>query len=129
VRAHALALALLLTALGCRTETTESPAAPEPAVITHGAPTRAWRVVEGERTLGWVVRFDDPAAPRRSFFSVRDPDQHDLGLIDLHGRFWRYRAHAEEPDWLGTGTVREGAIRILGASDDARLEEAAAPGA
>jgi hypothetical protein len=49
-------------------------------------------------------------------FVVRNSWRQDLGVIDRLGRAYRFRPHAEEPDWLGTGTVEGGAARILEAA-------------
>lgn len=69
---------------------------------------------ESGRCLGAVVRFEEQAASERAFYSVRNPEGQEIGIVDLHGRVWRYRAHETEPEWLGTGTVFEGALKILG---------------
>lgn len=84
-------------------------------------PQEAWQVVEGERTVGWVVRYETAVASDRAYFSVRNVHQQELGVVDLDGRAWRYRAHQREPEWLGTGTVAGGVRGILSASDRAQL--------
>lgn len=114
---------LVLLFAGCRTETQRTLrydlGAPEAA---WSAPERAWEVVAGGRVVGVVVEFREAGQPRR-FFSVRNPEQQELGLVDEHGRAWRSRAHEDEPEWLGTGTVAEGATRILGLESTATLFE------
>lgn len=100
---------------GCvTTETRSASAAPAPAVAT--APMRAWAAQGPDgATLGYVVRFaEDRAQTPRGFFSVRNPYQQELGLVDDLGRSWRFEAHQSEPTWLGTGSVAEATSRILG---------------
>ena len=92
-------------------------------MIASARPTRAWRLAEGTATLGYVVCFEDPSDAERTFFSVRNELQQDLGLIDRRGRFFRYRPHRREPEWLGSGTVLEGARRILDAGPESELVE------
>lgn len=84
--------------------------APPPALTQ---PKAAWELVLGGRVVGVVVEFDDADGARR-FFSVRNPAHQELGMVDAHGRWWRYHPHEEEAEWLGTGTVSEGAREILG---------------
>ena len=104
----------LATAGACRTTTSESPVAPAVLVITRTLPVRAWEVWADERLQGSVVRYEDPADSTKAYFSVRNREQQELGMIDVQGRTWRYRPHALEPEWLGTSTVLEGTRRILG---------------
>lgn len=78
--------------------------------MSHAA--RAWELVQDGRVVGVVVEFEENAGERH-FFSVRNPDQQELGMVDEHGRAWRFVPHSDEPEWLGTGTVLEGARRVL----------------
>lgn len=106
-----LACALALTVTGC--ETTHRDTSPKPdAVLSVAYPVRAWEVLEAGVTRGYLVRFRE-AGSERGYYMVRNPAQQDLGMVDLLGRAWRYRAH-EETEWLGSGTVLGGARRILG---------------
>jgi hypothetical protein len=118
------ALALLL-ACACRTTTEQHAAGSGPGAlaVARAQPAAAWRVVERGATRGYVVRFSSDVDPAEGFFSVRNAAQQELGLIDRDGRAYRFRPHASEPDWLGTGTVAAGAARILGLAADAVLEE------
>ncbi len=38
-----------------------------------------------------------------------------MGIVDLDGRAFRYRAHSIDPEWIGSGPVFDGARRILDA--------------
>lgn len=121
VRTRAVSICLALVAAACRTTTTSSPPNLASAVIVHALPQAAWQVVDDEHVAGWVVRFETAAAGDKAYFSVRNEHQQELGVIDVDGRAWRYRAHQRDPDWLGSGTVVSGARNILGASDRAQL--------
>jgi len=126
---RALALALLaLASVACRTETTTSPRVHE-TEIAHAAPGRIWEVREDGTLRGYVVRFSEAGDDGRVFFSVRNPSHQELGLIDGQGRCYRYHAHERTPTWLGTGTVVEGARRILDAGERAELVEEGVEGA
>jgi hypothetical protein len=108
-----VALALLVGS--CRTESITTPVAPD-VVIVHAQPTGTWRVVESGELLGFVVRFEDPEDALHSFFSIRNALHQELGIVDRHGRCFRYVPHVREPQWVSTGTVLEGARSILGAA-------------
>jgi hypothetical protein len=82
---------------------------------------RAWEIVQADRVVGVVVEFTEE--PGRRFYSVRNAWQQELGLVDAVGRAWRYRPHESEPDWLGSGTVVEGAARVLGLDGEAEVFE------
>lgn len=114
-------ITLAFLASGCRTTTTDVPANLGSAVIVRAVPESAWRLVDEGRLAGFVVRFETPGSAQGAYFSVRNEHQQELGIVDVEGRAWRYRAHARESDWLGTGTVVSGARAILGASEFARL--------
>jgi hypothetical protein len=120
-RHRTLLLLCATLAVACRTTTTSSPPNLSSAVVVRSLPHEAWQVVEGDRTVGWVVRYAGENVETRAFFSVRNEHQQVLGVVDLDGRAWRYRAHQREPDWLGTGTIAGGARAILGASQQAQL--------
>lgn len=61
--------------------------------------------------VGRVVRLGGSEGER--YFVVQNVHGQDLGLIDGQGRAWRARPHAEH-EAVGTGTVADGAARILG---------------
>lgn len=82
---------------------------PTPAV-------RAWTARVGLRDVGSVVRYQEAIGGRRHLFSVRNVHDQDLGFVDAKGRAWRLRPH-QEPTLLGSGTVAEGAARILGVGE------------
>jgi hypothetical protein len=83
----------------------------------------AWEAVSGGRAIGVVVRFEVAARPEEAWFSVRNPHQQELGLVDTRGRAWRYRPAVGDSDWIGTGTVIEGVAQILAASHVLELYE------
>jgi hypothetical protein len=113
VKAASLLFLLLCAPLGsCRThvQRSEADTVALEAAMSHAA--RAWELVQDGRVVGVVVEFEENAGERH-FFSVRNPDQQELGMVDEHGRAWRFVPHSDEPEWLGTGTVLEGARRVL----------------
>jgi hypothetical protein len=123
-----LALALPLVVAACHTtESRTTIGTHEAAEPRLGVPTAAWTVHEAGQPahspLGEVVRFEDAGDPPGVMFLVRNRWSQDLGLVDELGRAWRFRPHGAEPEWVGTGTVAQGAGLILGARGDCRLEE------
>jgi hypothetical protein len=106
---------LLLAAAGCRVTTTERIAAPEAVHVERGAAARSWNVLADDLVIGHVVLFEAPDRPEAPVFMVQNEVGQDLGLVDGLGRAWRYHPHQRDAEWLGTGTVAEGAARILGA--------------
>lgn len=125
---RALNLVLLCLALGpvsgCQTHVSQADVLNSDAEVSLLQATRAWEVVEGGRVVGNVVEFEERVGEYR-FFSVRNTLQQELGLVDIHGRAWRYRAHVEEPEWLCTGTILDGASAILELSSTPELFEVA----
>ncbi len=118
-------LALGAFVVACRTTVSTSPPSTPNAVVTRTVANRAWEVWSASECLGSVVRYEDPADPTRAFYAVRNTEQQDLGVVDLEGRAWRYMAHEHDPAWLGTGTVVQGAARILGGDETCTLREVA----
>jgi hypothetical protein len=126
-----LSTACLCALLGaCRTQTVrESPhlgpgRAAELQPVASSA-VRAFELrVDGE-VRGSLVRYEEQGQAARSFFTVRNAQGQAVGLIDAAGRAYRYRPHQREAEWLGTGTVLEGARRILGVESGAELVEVA----
>jgi hypothetical protein len=112
-------------AAACRTTVSTSPPSTPNAVVTRTVAIRAWQVWNASACLGSVVRYEDPADAARAFYAVRNTEQQDLGVVDLEGRAWRYMAHEHDPAWLGTGTVVQGAARILGGDETCTLREVA----
>ena len=127
MRTLALALACVAAPLlgGCRTSevVSQAPVAAAPPAVA--AARRAYDVVCAGRVAGTVVEFRTTDARAWRHFSVRDAYQHELGMIDAAGRAWRYRPHEEEALWLGTGTVADGARRILELEGAVELVEVA----
>lgn len=101
-----------MVAPGCRTETKRSEAETQALEAAVSAATRAWELVLDGRVVGVLVQFEERGGSRR-FFSVRNEAQQELGMVDAQGRAWRFLPHSEDPEWLGTGTVLEGACRVL----------------
>ncbi|MBL8861015.1 MAG: hypothetical protein JNK02_03305 [Planctomycetes bacterium] len=117
------AAVLLLVLAACRTTSTISPPGLAEAVILRSQAARAWDVVAAAGVVGSIVRFDEPGGAGRAWFSVRNCFAQEVGIVDVEGRAWRYRPHQRDPEWLGTGTVLDGAARILGTGSDASLAE------
>ncbi|MFN0242112.1 MAG: hypothetical protein ACKVWV_04400 [Planctomycetota bacterium] len=124
IAAVLVALAPVATT-ACRTSTTRSEESAPGLTIARAMPVRAWAVRSGERTLGSLVRYEDPVDPSRALFVVRDHEQHDLGLVDVHGRAWRYVLHSREPKLLGTGTVAHATALIFAIEGEIELVELA----
>lgn len=124
---HRFALAALLAACSasCSTTKTSTPPGLGDAVVLRSQPVRAWELVDGGTRAGSVVRFEEPGANGRAWFSVRNVHAQEVGIVDVAGRAWRYRPHQREPEWLGSGTVLAGVIRILDAGPTAQLAEVA----
>ncbi len=78
-----------------------------------GRRARTWELRSGDEPLGFVVQFQERGRTRDSLYVVRNTWNQDLGLIDGLGRAFRYLPHHEEPAWVGSGTVLDGARRIL----------------
>jgi hypothetical protein len=116
-------LFLLVPIAACRTTSTSHAPGPDSVAITRAAPVRAWELWESGRCLGSMVRFEETGNAARAFYSVRNREGQEIGMVDLQGRAWRYRARESEPEWLGTGTVIEGARRILDGTPSADLVE------
>jgi hypothetical protein len=117
------ALLLALALAGCTTTVHSAPPGLANAVVARSLPTRGWELWEETRRAGSVVRYDEEGRAARAWFSVRNPHGQELGMVDADGRAWRYKPHQREPVWLGTGTVLQGACRILGAGPTASLVE------
>ena len=111
-------VATLLLPLGACLTVAERHVPAAPATAVAALPGEAWTAHGGTgEELGFVVRFEE-AAPDlegtpRTFLSVRNRHGQELGLVDDLGRAWRYRPHALDPAWVGTGSVAEGVARIL----------------
>ncbi len=116
-------LALLVVANACQVTTTSNPPGLPDGALLRSSAVRAWDVVDAAAIAGFVVRFEEPGAKGRAWFSVRNPSSQEIGIVDVAGRAWRYRPHQREPEWLGSGTVAAGATRILGAGSEVTLVE------
>jgi len=126
VAAGGALLGLSLVLAACTTTHESDPVGLALSAPVRTEPLRAWRVVEDATTLGYVVLFgeaEDATSVEHEFFSVRNPWQQELGSIDGLGRAWRFVPHSTDPEWISTGTVLDGATRILGAGAGAVLDE------
>jgi hypothetical protein len=117
-----LVLLAAASASACRVTTTERLARPEAVHVEHGSAARSWNVRAGGAVIGRVVLFEAEERPEAPVFMVQNEVGQDLGMIDGLGRAWRYRPHQRDAEWVGTGTVSEGAALILGA-ETCLLEE------
>lgn len=109
--------------VACRTSTTRSEANTPGFSVARTTPVRAWDVRSNGRTLGSLIRYEDPSDSERAMFIARDREQHDLGLVDVHGRAWRYVLKSREPEWLGTGTVTHATALIFAVAGEVELVE------
>lgn len=117
---HRFALIALCLLSACRTTTRSLPPNSDSAIVMRTSPVRAWELLDAGKRLGSVVRYESPDRAQ-AYFSVRNEHGQELGIVDVEGRAWRYRAHQREPDWLLTGTVVQGARAILESSPRAEL--------
>ncbi len=118
-----------LFVLGCRTTERRQFSSSPSAAPRLGTPERSWEVYCEDELAGRIVLFQEAGAVRDSVYVVRNPWHQDLGLIDGLGRAFRYRPHDLEPAWVGSGTIAQGAERILGLHAPCRLLEVSAPDA
>lgn len=116
-------LASLLLAAGCRTTTATTPAGLRDVSATRATRTQSFEVRTRAALAGYVLRYVSEEEPPRTYFVVQNREHQDLGLVDVLGRAWRYRAHEREPEWIATGTVLQGARAILDLEADAELVE------
>ena len=116
---RALLLVPLLAA--CNSTAEQAPVGLEGAVVLPTPAVRAWTARVGLEEVGSVVRYQESIGGRRHLFSVRNVHDQDLGFVDASGRAWRLRPH-QEPALLGSGTVAEGAARILGLAEVTLVE-------
>ena len=107
-----IALLAALTS-ACTITAEQAPVGLSQAIVLPTPAVGSWTARDGLHEVGSVVRYQEAIGPQRHLFSVRNVHEQDLGLIDASGRAWRLRPH-QEPELLGTGTVAEGAARILG---------------
>lgn len=122
-RSIAIVLATLAACRSAPSRTSPRSADSTGIVVARMLPVRAWELRDGERLLGVLVRFEDPDDASKAFFSARNPDGQEIGIVDVDGRAWRHRPHQREPEWIGTGTVQDGARRILDGHAGMRMIE------
>ena len=111
----------LLAMTGCITERNVRPVNDPPPIAWETSPDAAWSVEKLDQAAGYVVRYSSGGEDVH-YFSVRNLDHQELGMLDSHGRAWRFAPHAREATFLGSGTASEGAARILGLDNSIRLE-------
>ena len=119
----AVAALLALGLEACETSHSTRIVPPGVALVTKTEATRCWLVIEAGERRGWVVQFEDPQDAEREYFSVRNLHHQELGTLDDLGRAWRFVPHGREAEWIGTGTVLEGARGILDLGSEVELEE------
>ena len=112
-----------LTALGCVSSKDSSPPGLDSAVVQHSKATRAWNLRSQGVAVGSVIRYESVLGPDRFYFIVRNRHEQDMGLVDALGRAYRNRPFEDEPEWLGSGTVLDGARLILGLGGAVELDE------
>jgi len=114
---------------GCRVVSEEAPAgllAARPLVLNR---RRTWEIRRANEPLGHVLELAADARdgqPAARCFSVRNTLGQELGRIDGLGRAWRHELFANEPAWVGSGTLAEGAAAILASDAPIELIELAA---
>ena len=81
-----------------------------------------YEIDRNEEAGGYLVHFVS-SEPAGSMWVVRNRWHQDLGVIDSLGRSYRYEPHAEEPIWVGSGSVVLGVQRILALTDRPELRE------
>lgn len=122
----ALALATCAALAACKTQKTEEPAGSSLHQIEKLTAVRAWNVLEAGGRVGSIVLYADPEAPNdasKHYFSVRNTFQQELGSLDGLGRAWKFSPHQREARSIGSGTVLDGARKILGLGPDCELVE------
>jgi len=107
----------------CITERESSPPGLDSAVVQRARAVQSWSIHERGARVGSVVRYEHVNEPERYFYMVRNRHDQDLGMIDALGRIFRQRPHSEEPEQIGSGSVLEGARRILRLGKRAELRE------
>lgn len=123
VAAFACALLAALPLGGCRTRRSHAPANMEGGRPQSLRAARAFEVrAEGE-LAGYLVLYESEGAARDFYYAVQNELRQELGMIDALGRAWRFRAFQREPDWIGTGTVAQGAAAVLGLAGEPALLE------
>ena len=115
-----LLLGLPLLLAGCVSETTSSQDYGDLNARKSTA-QGAWEVREGDRAVGYVVRFEEAGEQGSVLLSVRNIHNQDLGWIDQLGRAWRYRPH-EDPEWVSTGATLQGVRHILKLGENTRMD-------
>ncbi|HKD99692.1 MAG TPA: hypothetical protein VKE69_01680 [Planctomycetota bacterium] len=83
-----------------------------------------WRILdESGEVLGYVARTRYAfATGERLRFIVENAHYQDVGFIDENGRAYRDVPHAEDPQFVGTGSLEEGLGRLYRAKGPIHLE-------
>lgn len=81
--------------------------------LVRALPERRYEVLLDGARVGLALRFRAEGLGGRGWTVVQNPWGQDLGLLDEHGRAWRYRPFGQEPELLGACATAEGVARIL----------------
>lgn len=115
-RGHFLRIAWALQTfalLGCRTQEWVQPHESDlPAPRVAEATTR-WSIRDAESHLGWIQRYETEDSAPQLIYSVQNVWSQELGWIDALGRAFALELHGAPPRFLGSGTLAEGAARVL----------------
>jgi hypothetical protein len=121
---------LVPVALGaCKVTHETKPLGLDRAIVTRTEPMRAWTLMEDGERLGVIVLYATPTSSESAegagahYYSVRNGWHQELGTVDALGRTFRHVPHEREAQWIGTGTLLEGARAVLGAGPQAELIE------
>lgn len=120
---RSLTLALILVLQGCITTEEATPYFGGGGVIHQSQLDQEWEVRAGGRTIGRALRMREPSG--KTHLIVQNRYGQDRGFVDEEGRATLWRPH-EEPEWIHSGSRREGICRILGV-DEVTLVPVPAP--
>ena len=104
----------IAASLGCVTAVERGPAGVDETQLLQSRAVQGWTIHSVDQLRGSVIRLEPWSDPTRFYYVVRNVHGQDLGTIDALGRAFRFRPHQTEPEWVGSGTVAQGAERILG---------------
>ncbi|MEZ5977302.1 MAG: hypothetical protein R3F34_03690 [Planctomycetota bacterium] len=109
-----LASALLAALLqGCIVTERESPSDPGGAAV-HRSLSAVYDVRLDGAVVGHVHEYGSATSPQGHYYSVRNRWDQEVGMVDERGRFWAHRPHRDTPEHIGSGTLEEGVMRLLG---------------
>jgi hypothetical protein len=110
----------LAAALSCASP----PPAPPPVDVVAGVIDERWKVFDDSgAVLGYVARTRYAfASGERLRFIVENAYFQDVGFIDENGRAYRPVPHADEPQFVGTGSLEDGLGRLFRAKGAVHIE-------